>query len=548
MSYLVLARKFRPQKFAEVRGQEHVTRTLMNAITRDRIAHAHLFAGPRGVGKTSIARIFAKSLNCVNGPTVDPCLECSNCMEIAQGTNLAVLEIDGASHNSVDNVRDLIDSFRAMPPPGSHYKVYIIDEVHMLSLAAFNALLKSLEEPPPHTIFILATTEAHKIPETVISRCQRHDFRAISYRDISARLAEIAKAEAIEIEPDALRTIVRLSDGSMRDAQSLLERVRSFSEGKITSADASQVLGTVSRRVLFEMSKAIFAAEASRLLGLVSQVFSTGVDPGLLLTEFVSHFRELLIAKFGGKPELERIGLGEDEGEELVRQVDKVEAPDLQDLVQLAREGCDSALRSVYPRYVFESVLVRMATRQPVRQLAKVLSEVEGALSTQVVRVEPVPARPVPSKSIEPQPPAPVKTSAADGKELSWSEFVQQVAQSGTRILAEQLKRIAVTRFRPGKLDGRGPEFSVGYLRQTDNRKKLEEALIRYAGGQKWDIQLAEDASGMQAAAESLLAKEAEQRRTHVERKEKDVSSHPGIKSLQKLFPGSKIENIRVKE
>ena len=546
MSYLVLARKFRPQKFSEVSGQEHVTRTLMNAIRHERIAHAHLFSGPRGVGKTSIARIFAKSLNCSEGITVEPCLKCSNCKEIAQGNNLAVLEIDGASHNSVDNVRDLIESFRAMPPPGSRYKVYIIDEVHMLSLAAFNALLKSLEEPPPHTVFVLATTEAHKIPDTVVSRCQRHDFRVLSYRDISNRLSEIARQEKIEIEADALRTIVRLADGSMRDAQSLLERVRSFSEGAISAADASQVLGTVSGRVLFEMSQAIFNSDAAQILALVNQVFSTGVDPGLLLTDFVSHFRELLIAKFGKGSELERIGIGEHESEELLQQVAGVNEADLQDLVQLAREGCDAALRSVYPRYVFEALVVRMSTRQPVKHLAELLNDLEGLMTVPgPERAAPrgVTAKPAVAPSSDTS-----KLAPTEGEELKWADFVQQISEGGARILAEQLKRVAVTRFQRGVLKGRGPEFSVGYLKQADNRKKLEEALIRFAGEGAWEIELREDASGLQAASESLMAKEAEERRNDTARRQKDVVNHPGVRSLQKLFPGSKIENIRIKE
>ena len=180
MSYLVLARKYRPSVFASVSGQEHVTRTLANALKRDKVVHAYLFTGPRGVGKTSVSRILSKAINCQNPKDAEPCLECVTCKEIGAATSLAVREIDGASHNSVENVRDLMDSFKSLPPPGYKRKIYIIDEVHMLSISAFNALLKSLEEPPPHTVFILATTDVHKIPETVISRCQRHDFRALS--------------------------------------------------------------------------------------------------------------------------------------------------------------------------------------------------------------------------------------------------------------------------------------------------------------------------------------------------------------------------------
>ena len=213
MSYLVLARKYRPAGFNSVSGQEHVTRTLSNAIKLDKVVHAFLFTGPRGVGKTSVSRILSKALNCQNPHETEPCQECASCKEIGQGNSLAVREIDGASHNSVDNVRELVDSFKTLPPPGYKYKVYIIDEVHMLSISAFNALLKSLEEPPPNTVFILATTEVHKIPDTVISRCQRHDFRALAIGSIEARLKEICQFEGIEAEQEAITLVARLSDG-----------------------------------------------------------------------------------------------------------------------------------------------------------------------------------------------------------------------------------------------------------------------------------------------------------------------------------------------
>ncbi len=565
MSYLVLARKFRPQAFTEVSGQEHVTRTLANSIKRNRIAHAYLFAGPRGVGKTSIARIFSKALNCKNGPTATPCCDCTNCQEITQGTSLAVREIDGASHNSVDNVRDLIESFRALPAPGSKYKVYIIDEVHMLSTAAFNALLKSLEEPPPHTVFILATTEIHKIPETVVSRCQRHDFRALSQNDIGDRLVQIADQEKIEVEPEALRMITRLSDGSMRDAQSLLERVRAFCDDKITAAETSKVLGTVEKTILFELSRAVFGRDSAGALALVDRVFSTGIDPGLFLKDFASHFRELLIAAFGGKEALCRMGFSSEEAEDLLKQVADVSRIDLQDLVHLAREGADSAIRSAYPRYSVEALLVRMATREPVESIASILSRMETVAISQPEKFSQIktppstaPSGQVVSRASKVESAASVTTplmatssnsSSAPTpiiKEFDWAAFVGKTGQMGGRFLVEQLKRISVIKFEAGILEAFGPEYSVQTLTQAENRKKLEAALQSYSGINQWQIKLSK--GGEKDSGINLQQREDEKRQQQLQEKQESINNHPAIKSLQKVFPGSKIDQIKIKE
>ena len=560
MSYLVLARKFRPQTFLEVCGQEHVTRTLANAIKRDRIAHAYLFAGPRGVGKTSIARILAKALNCAQGPSAEPCSQCTNCKEITIGSSMAVREIDGASHNSVDNVRDLIDSFRAMPPPGSRFKVYIIDEVHMLSTAAFNALLKSLEEPPPNTIFILATTEAHKIPETVISRCQRHEFRALRQSDIESRLKQICESEEISIEPEALRMIVRLSEGGMRDAQSLLERVRAFCDDRITAMEASQVLGVVERTSMALLSSLILSRDTAAALGMVDKIFSTGVDPALFLKEFVTFFRELLISRFAGSRALADMGMSPEEQKELQRLSESVAGPDLQDLVHLAREGADAALRSAYPRYVFEALLVRMATREPVQDIAAVLARLEnytaapgavgsnaGTVSSQSKATPVSPVKAATPGPVSGEGSAPSARGVAVSVPMDWASFVKFVAESGARMLAEQLKSIAVARFAQGVLDAHGPEFAIGYLSQADNKAKLQGLLAACYGNSAWAIKLSADLGGAPAEAINLHREEEKLRVQARKQKEAHISGHPKIKSLQKAFPGSKIENIRIK-
>ena len=556
MSYLVLARKFRPQSFEEVSGQEHVTRTLRNAITRGKIAHAYLFAGPRGVGKTSIARIFAKCLNCEKGTGPVPCLVCENCAAIAQGTSLAVREIDGASHNSVDNVRELIESFRSLPAPGSRYKIYIIDEVHMLSISAFNALLKSLEEPPPHTIFILATTEPHKIPETVLSRCQRHDLRALSNGQVEERLREIATKEDLSIESEVVRLIARLSDGSLRDAQSLLDRVQSFCDDRITVQEAGQVLGVVDRSVLFRLTRAVCGRDAALVLKELNEAFSFGVDPALFLKEFVSHWRELLIAKSAGAEALKQIGISAEDAGDFAAAVSPMSAHDVQDLAFLAREGADAALRSAYPKYALEALLVRMAAREPVLEIGALLGQLKegkwgpggGGTSERGEETSSGAAPKIVRHVPDGVAPA-VKPGAAPSREaLVWEEFVQEAKTTCGGMLVEQLKRLSVEQFTAGTLRARGPEFSVTYLQQKANKDKLEKSLESFSRHSRWIIHLSLSAAAVEAEPGSLLSRERQVAVRTREEKEHDLSNHPKVKSLQKAFPGSTIENIRIKE
>ncbi len=570
MSYLVLARKFRPQSFDDVSGQEHVTRTLRNAITRNKVAHAYVFAGPRGVGKTSIARIFSKCLNCEKGPTANPCLVCSNCTSITLGSSLAVREIDGASHNSVDNVRELIESFRSLPAPGSKYKIYIIDEVHMLSLSAFNALLKSLEEPPPHTVFVLATTEPQKIPDTVLSRCQRHDLRALSNEQVEERLREIALAEKLVMEPEVVRMISRLSDGSMRDAQSLLDRVQSFCDEKITVREVGKVLGVVDRDVLFRLTHAVCARDAALVLNELNEAFSYGLDPALFLKEFVAHWRELLIAKTAGQEALVRIGLSAEESAQFVSTVQPMSAHDVQDLAFLAREGADAALRSAYPKYALEALLVRMATREPVLEIGHLLAQLREKGSSTVSgaerlsnRAEPetpkivrhpttgataAPTHSIAGQSVATQSVPPPKREERASGALVWEDFVQQSRAIAGSMLAEQLKRLSVEQFSLGTLKAHGPEFSITYLLQKDNKEKLEKALDSFANHGSWVVSLVQGAAAGGAEPGSLLERERKIAVQSREEKERDISNHPKVKSLQRAFPGSTIENIRIKE
>src|SRR6266446_3811816 len=297
--YQVLARKWRPQQFDDVVGQEHVTTTLKNAIGQNRLAHAYLFVGPRGIGKTSTARIFAKALNCVKGPTATPCDKCDNCLEITGGRSLDVLEIDGASNNGVEQVRELRDTVRYAPARGK-FKIYIIDEVHMLTTQAFNALLKTLEEPPAHVKFIFATTEPQKVLPTILSRCQRFDLSRIPAGLIAKHLKEIAKKEKVSIDDAALAAIARGAEGGLRDAESALDQLIAFCGNKIAEKDVLSVFGLVAHDKLAGLTDAIIDGEMNSALTIVKELDEVGKDLQRLLADLLDHYRNLLVLSLGG--------------------------------------------------------------------------------------------------------------------------------------------------------------------------------------------------------------------------------------------------------
>jgi DNA polymerase-3 subunit gamma/tau len=301
VSYRVFARKYRPQTFDEVVGQDHITRTLQNAVSENRLAQAYLFVGPRGIGKTSTARILAKALNCADGPTTTPCGTCDACREIADGRSLDVIEIDGASNNSVDNVRDLRDSAAYAPARGP-YKIYLIDEVHMLTTAAFNALLKTLEEPPPHVKFIFATTEAQKLPATITSRCQRFDLRRIPADLIAKHLSFIAQSEEIALDPAAAEAIARGAEGGLRDAESMLDQMVAFCGKKISADDVMDVFGFTPLETVTGLADSLFARDAGAALAMVAAQSEAGKDLSRLTADLVAHLRDLLVsAATGGR-------------------------------------------------------------------------------------------------------------------------------------------------------------------------------------------------------------------------------------------------------
>jgi len=296
VSYQVFARKYRPQVFDDVLGQDHVVQTLKNSIRQNRIAHAYLFVGPRGIGKTSTARILAKALNCIHGPTVNPCGVCDSCREISQSISLDVLEIDGASNNSVDQIRELRDNVRFAPTRGK-FKVYIIDEVHMLTQQAFNALLKTLEEPPAHVIFIFATTEPHKVLPTILSRCQRFDLRRIPALTIAKHLAYIAAKEGVDLTQDAAAAIAVAAEGGLRDAESMLDQLVAFCGNTVGEQEVLEVFGLTSERIVADLTRAILSQTAAVALAIVHQQAEAGKDLTKLLGDLLAFFRNLLIYK-----------------------------------------------------------------------------------------------------------------------------------------------------------------------------------------------------------------------------------------------------------
>ena len=473
MEYLVLARKFRPQTFEDVAGQEHVVKTLSNAIGKGRVAHAFLFSGPRGVGKTSVARILAKSLNCEKGPTATPCNVCSNCIEITNGSALDVREIDGASNRGIDEIRELREYVK-FAPAAAKYKIYIIDEVHMLTREAFNALLKTLEEPPAHVIFIFATTENHKVPATILSRCQCYDFRRISLAEIAANLGKVAAAEGISISPTALIWIAEAGDGSMRDAQSIFDQVISYSGMNINDADVEEILGLVDRKYLFVLSEAVLQRNAGRCLNILEEAYLAGIDMKHFYQMMLKHFRNLLLVKIAADGS-SSFDIAPEQIQKLKDQVQSVSRETLQRYLEILIKEEDSFRRSQEARMKLETVIVGLAYLQPIIPLGEILSTIE-ALEQKLQKGLPATAGNI---APQPSPNKPIKETPADyGAEINTADIPAENNIEDNIIISQNNKPT-------GDLATLGENLKK-FIKKEDARlgAKIESAeILSYANG-----------------------------------------------------------------
>jgi DNA polymerase III subunit gamma/tau len=426
MSYQVIARKYRPQRFSDVVGQEHVTQTLTNAIAQGRIAHAYLFVGPRGTGKTTIARIFAKCLNCTGGPKVDYAEDDPRCVEIAEGRSIDVLEIDGASNNGVEQVRDLRDTVK-YAPASSKFKIYIIDEVHMLSTAAFNALLKTLEEPPAHVKFMFATTEAEKVLPTILSRCQRFDLRRIPSALITKHLAHIAKLEKVKIDAAALDAIARGAEGGMRDAESTLDQLISFCGEKIEEADVLSMFGLAAQGQILELARAVLAGEAEKALRELDELAKHGKDLGRLVSDLLNHFRNILIYQVS-HGDLRMLEVSEAEAASLAAQAADVDSGAITRVMEVLSE-CEMRLRDAASKKILiEVALLKAMEARRALSLDSVLQQLQNLRNGETTGGAAAPQNaPVPS----PAPKARQTTVAAQAVEPVAEAVIKESAHAG---------------------------------------------------------------------------------------------------------------------
>ena len=514
MSYEVFARKYRPQTFDDLVGQTHVSRTLKNAVAQNRLAHAYLFVGPRGIGKTSSARILAKSLNCVKGPTVTPCGECDNCREIAAGNSLDVIEIDGASNNSVEDVRQLRENVRYVPAKG-RYKIYLIDEVHMLSAAAFNALLKTLEEPPEHVKFIFATTEPQKVLPTILSRCQRFDLHRIPANLIAQHLQFIAGKEKITLEPAAAHAIARGAEGGLRDAESMLDQLVAFCGAKISENDVLNVFGFTSEQTVVDLTGRILRGETPEAIDLLHQQSEAGKDMMRLMSDLIAYLRDLLVFKV--KPDALKEDVDPNVQKSLAAHAESIATDRLLGLIDQFAAAESRMKWAPNKKLHFEVAIIKaiqtlgQATLDAVLERLGELRDakaVAGAKSSVAAGVSPAVQNAAAGTAATTAPRVEEKAIALDPEKI-WEQVLARIPAKGLlRTLSESVRPIGID----GRnfLLGHSPDdrSKIEVLASVNNRRQLE-ALLKEASGRDCSVKfVAKDGIPSRAAAD--VAKPAE--------------------------------------
>jgi len=508
MSYEVFARKYRPQTFDDLVGQTHVSRTLKNAVAQNRLAHAYLFVGPRGIGKTSTARILAKSLNCIKGPTVTPCGECDNCREIAAGNSLDVIEIDGASNNSVEDVRQLRENVRYAPAKG-RYKIYLIDEVHMLSAAAFNALLKTLEEPPEHVKFIFATTEPQKVLATILSRCQRFDLRRIPANLIAQHLQFIAGKERITLEPAAAHAIARGAEGGLRDAESMLDQLVAFCGEKISESDVLDVFGFTSEQTVTDLTANILRGETAGAVDLLHRQCESGKDMMRLMSDLIAYLRDLLV--FKAKPDALKEDVDPDVQESLAAHAELITTDRLLDLIDQFAAAEGRMKWAPNKKLHFEVAIIKAIQTLGQATLDEVIERLgelrDGKTITQKESSPVVAAGPAQSvarigdagreesRTQKAGVAAPGYSKVAERLESDQPDPNELWQQALAKIPAKSFLRTLTELVRPIGIDGRN--FLLGHapddkpkveaLASANNRRQLE-TLLSEASGRDWSV------------------------------------------------------------
>ncbi len=561
--YEVLARKYRPQTFSELAGQEHVSRTLQNAIDSGRVAHAFLFTGARGVGKTSTARIMAKTLNCSVGVTHEPCNVCPQCIEITKGTSTDVFEIDGASNNGVDDVRDLRDNIKYLPSH-SRYRIIIIDEVHMLSTNAFNALLKTLEEPPEHVKFIFATTEPHKLPVTILSRCQRFDFKRVTLPKIIARLREIAEKESVTVSDASLALIARKGDGSMRDSLTAFDQVLAFCGNSVSDEDVGTLLGTIDRRLLADISAAVFGGDTQGVLAGIRQVDLVGYNMRQFCQELIEHFRNLLVIRSVKKPE-EILDIAAAELDELQKQSLHISALDIQRRLTLFIKAESEMSYANFPRLIVEMALLKAALLAPLVPIQELIEKIK-ALETAAVHTPSLPweaaraasapapyhaemqstapSRPSQPATVSAHPSTGAPAPESSGGFTDWGRFVAyvngedrqlgSVLEHGSPI--KQEKELIEIGFPAGS-------YFLTAGQDTEFIADVQRLACTFMGGNTV-IRVKSIEAGLAGAPLSLVEKKKSDAEQLLDELKQEVTNHPVIIEAQRVFGGT-ITDVR---